>query len=793
MKRILLAALIGIFLVINTVSSQSMNFSVSPESLWLGDYTDLACVTDGVTGPVYAEITSPLYTRLPMAANESYYSYQYIPQILGTFEAYCTNDSVSSGAVSFNVSSLVLETSCPSVYSDEEVHLRARVFKKTSVLEEIKASGLEFRLYLDGTQVYTSAPYYLDDWHIDTVNASLSGRNYTLRLEAIYTGKSNYTETALEVKPALEFSVTGINPSSVRGGENMTANLLAEYHDANILSSANINVTINGQAVDFIRTTTGLTFQTPPLSPGTYGLVINLGRGSLSRTETRQLDYVIPVHGEVKDADNKGVTGTLKFSKTSYTKVISVTNGVYSDTVPAGTYEVEATFTKFRARFTGVPITSEVANLLRFDSFQNTMGGLRVVGGYALEFSQPFQRVYIEAEYDAQKITDETELEVYKCGNWNIDARKCNGNWARIASDVNAVSNKASFEVDSLSGFVLGEMSELAVSAAIDRSEYYFGQAIKLSGVVKDKNNNVVPDAVVTYYIGSLTGTLTSDGGGLFSADITVPRSEGKSVMIINASKTFYQPAGALMELTILKRNELGLVFPESPEVKEGETSEIEIKLSNSGDTTLTDVKVTLSGLPGGSDYSPKTISSLLSGEEKTVKILLNPGPEDKKVYTVTVSLAASEASYSDSFVLTVKRAIVQNNVNETENQTLTTRVPDFSAITAYFAANGTAIMNLGSVAASALVIIFLGIRAGSGRGRNPMARSSILSVLEAIKKEVIWVPRKAVKAIRRHKKPRAKVKAEPKPTEQKEGQAQGQKPKQEEPEENPEHLIGVG
>ena len=743
MKRIALITVTCIFLAINTVSA-SLELHASSDSIWFGDSLDFTCSVEDVTGTIYTEIISPLYTHLPMGTGDGNHSYRYTPQILGTFEAYCTNGSVDSVHKTFTVSSLVIEiTGIESVYSDEEVYLRSRIFKQTETLEEI-ISGLDLNIYLDDSYLDIEEPYYyMNEWHIFSKNSELDGRNYLLRLESVYEGKSNHTEAVINVKPALEFSITSINPVNVFGGEEITAVLSAKYHGSDILNLAGISAIFNDQIISFTRTANGIKIQAPEIALGTYNFIISLSYNDLQESETRQIYYVIPVHGQATDSDSIGVNGQLKFSKDGFTKTLIINNGLYSDSVPYGTYEIEAIFSKFLVRFFNVAVTQELTNILRYDSFPDlVLGGLRTAGGYAIEFTPSYSRAYIEAEYDASKVGDETKLKVYKCGNWNFDAKTCNGNWIKIQSDIDTNQNKAKFEVDSLSAFVIGEMKALEISASLDRKDYYTGQTMKLTGVVKDKDNKVVPDASVTYTVDGISDTLTTNSNGIFSADITVPRTEGRNVIIINATKVFYENAGAILEFNILRRKEFNVILPQSTEILEGEENELELILVNSGDTTLNNIRLSLNGLPSFSDYHPQTIANMMTGAEVKITITSTPQSSDKRVYTVPITIESNELTYTDSFVITVKRNTTE--VNDTTNQTVTPVIPDdefeldFSAITAYLSGNTTAIMNIGSIIALVVIIAFLGIRVNRKRKFTKMTRYYIMHILNLLKSEVI-------------------------------------------------------
>jgi len=744
MKRAMLAIVIGIFLVLDIASAAELDFHVSSGEVWIGESIDFTCVVDGVTGDIDIIIEKEdFYQPLPIGSGDGNHTHRYTPQVLGTFEAYCSNGTVNSATDEFSVSALVTEiTYLENVYSDEEVHLRCKVYRETSFLEEIK-TNISFKLFLDDDKKTIDSPYWSSgEWYIYTQEANLGGKDYTLRLESLYLDKTNYTEITFQVNPALDFSLD-FGPSEIKHGDTVTASVTAEYHGSDVYGSAGVVVTINGQVVTVTKTPTGFTFTAPSMNPGTYDLAVTLTHNDLHETITRNIHYVIPVHGTSYDANGKGVSVDLKFTKDTYSKTIKIAGGSYSDSLPFGTYTLEATYGGLKTRLTDVPVHSELSDFIRFDYFNILdAGGLNMVGGHVMEFSHTFNTAYIDASYEAAKVKDEKSLEVYRCDDWNFNSRKCSGSWVKVSSTIDEPSNRASFQVTSLSTFVIGEMKEMHVSASIDKSDYYFNQTIKLTGVVRDSNNKIVPDATVTYRIEGTQGSVRTTSNGIFSADITVPSKEGRNVLRLNATKQFYVPAGSDLDLNILRKREFNIISPMDTEI-EGE-AELELSLVNSGDSTLHDITITMTGLPLNSDYSPKTLTQLLSGQEAGIKITTTPDDSDKRIYTVAVLVESRELTFSDSFVITVKKEDQQDQ-NQTTTQPQSNETAHFilpeinlTGITSFFTADTTSLLNIGSIVASVIIITLLFIKANRKKKYTAITRYYITHILETIKKEVL-------------------------------------------------------
>ncbi len=805
MKGMLLAMIIGIFLAVNLVSAQQFDIYTDPTSVWTDDTVHFECICNEIiTDDVYTVINTPepqtVYIKMGKV-DSTHYSSQYIPQVPGDFEVYCT--SFSAGT-EYNTSIIFVRSLDLDIddllvqYTDDDISLELYVYVYEEADEPVAITTfeeLEFDLYVDGQEIEFGRSIQGEKWTLDITGYDPDPGAHTLRVVASYDGKNVQEDIPFEMDPAFEFEIGSMTPEEVLNGDTLTIYLTSSYHQSNVLPSTNVSVYLDGQEMSFEKSASSISFDVPAKGPGSYILSIEGEYGELSHTINGQVDYVIPVHGETFDADDKGVYGTLTFSRTSYSKNVPVTNGIYSGYITTGTYEVRADFDSFDARFTSVPITGEIENIIRYDKFTSAdIAGLRIVGGYALEFSPAFNRVYIEADYDAGKLSggDESGIEVYKCHYWNLDARKCRSinDWVLVDSDVNTGSNRVLFEVDSLSGFVIGEPKDLEISATLDMDEYFYGEVMHLTGVVKDQDNKPVDGATVEYSVSGSGDSLTTDSGGIFSADIIVPKREGNNILILNTSKTFYHQAGEMLEFKVFKREEIELELPQDAEVTVGETGTFTITIRNTGDIVLDNAEISFTGLPKDSSFAPHKFNHIDTGGSKDVQLTLTA--KEKRVLTITAQIDSDQLSYSDSFVIRVNDA--------QSNETVAAEPPppiNFTGMISLLSGSGAAAMNIISVIASVVVIAFLGMKANRKRKFNGAARDYIVHFLNTIKKEVFRDNVKSIVRRRSRSRGSTKKKNTEKPARNKRGRPKGstKKPAESihEEDEYAPHMTGVG
>jgi hypothetical protein len=723
-----------------------LTIEIEPNEIWIDNPVNISCYfNENVTTPqtVWAYVTPTNQNLSLNLVNLSYYVREYSPPLLGTYTVFCSNGTSNSNQKMFTVNDLKLNIieSPKSIYTDENLEIKANI-TKISDSEESISSNVNFKVFINENEVPINEDntYFMSNrWIITT--GSLSNFNpgsYTLHLETslnlIGKTKTVSDDKSLEIYPALEFYISSINPSNIIGSENVTIKLYAAYHNSSILNSANISLSINNQNIAFKKIADGIIFQAPSLNPGSYNLKVELEYEGMKYSDSKNIEYVISLHGEVVDADGKSVSGKIRLVKEGWSQTILISNGVYSGYVPKGTYTISVTFPKLSATFTNVLISDEVKNLIRYDSFdQAALEGIKTAANFALEFALDFEKLFLEVEYDAKKISDETAIEVYTCSNWNLDARTCTGKWEEVDSTINSIANLAKFELSHLSAFLIGERKGLQIESKLDKAQYYLGEPMELTGIIRE-DYKPVDDALVRYEIEGVTGETRTNANGVFSIELQAPNKEGTYTLIINASKLLYKPTTTSKEFSVTKKKEITLILPLSAEVVVGLNSSLEISVLNSGQEALHNFRVDITGIPNEwFDFSPKTWNVSAVGEEKKIEIRVNPKSPEKNAYNIMVEVKSDEMEKKDSFVLSVRKPKTGTG------ETATVTQPKGFQITAHLISNTVNLINSLSIIASG-TIIFLLIK----RARRKISGSrNYINLLRSIKQEVMRSIRK--------------------------------------------------
>jgi hypothetical protein len=293
---------------------------------------------------------------------------------------------------------------------------------------------------------------------------------------------------------------------------------------------------------------------------------------------------------------------------------------------------------------------------LRVDQFGKAvkMPGLKVAGGVAVEFAQEFEQAELEVWYDSRVILNEMLIKVYGCANWNFQARVCAGDWQPIAAEIDTIRDVAKFTVTHLSAFIVGQMASLNVVVVLDKDQYFLNEQIGVSGVVRDEEGAVIEGANVSYEFVGSEGEVFTNREGVFSLSLLSPTKSGKYTLTITASKGNYVSASVTREVSVTARRDLAIVFGLHQTVEAGKNQTINIKLINSGQTDLHNLRITISGLPADwFDFSPHTHALLEPGAELLIRVKISAPPQlEATSHRMKVDVVSDEVEKSDSFVL---------------------------------------------------------------------------------------------------------------------------------------------
>ncbi len=750
MKRLI--PLVACLLLASTALAQESRIEVLPGEPWQGEPIGITCWFEQDPGPtVWAEITGRITKEISLTRlNDSYFSASYTLPVTGQYAIRCTNGSVESPEAGICVSKLDMEISgCPGqAFTDQGIRIEATVVKDSYDYETAINSSVGFSVTLNGAGLNITDSYYMSGsecWVIETdTMEGFSPGSYSLKLDAEYQGREVSGQVPIDVTMPMEFSIESVSPDGVHGGENVTVELMALYHNSSVLAASGLSAMLDGDALPIERTSSGFAFSCPELEPEPHTLEVNLDYMGFPASDTMPLYYMIQVQGEIRNADNGGVSASMRFLGNGWQKSIRTNvNGAFDTDVPAGTYALEMGFpSAISARVEGLDIYGELDDFVRFDTFTSSeIDGIRVAKVFAIEFSPEFDSMAVTAEYDGSVVSDESRLMVYTCDDWNIDSRSCSGKWEALDFEIDNMQNEVEFNVEHLSGFIIGKRGELELDTSINRRDYVTGQKIELSGIVRDESNKPVYDARVSYSIpDGADGSVRTNTNGIFSASIPVPAEGGEHTLTAEATKGFRKHDTKNFDFTVLTLKDFTIIPPLRVDASEGSAVSPEIIIINTGQDELENFRVRLSGIPEEwYQAEPERWGSLLPDEEVKVSLNMVPESPEKEIYTISIDVSCDQASKSESFVMYVKPLKEDNEAEPIETNASNTEAFPLDSITLYLTGSYEAVINTLSLLASAGMLFLIARRL---RMRNrPASRAWLMALLGSVKAEVMKVP----------------------------------------------------
>ncbi len=745
---------VGVVLVIWLLSaaqavSAHLSIEARPGEVMVGDTLTVDCYSsEPMNSTMEWHITSPISNSWEMTQiNETHY--QHAKEITSFFEPdtytiHCSNGSMSSPDNSFVVYEIGTDiTECgDSAYSDQMLEIRVQVTKNTGTTQYL-GDGVIFRVFLDNTELeLADNPFYYpseNEWLLVTKNlSSFAPGDYILRVEAEYNGRVFSDAKPFTVRPEYEFYIDSVSPSEINGGETVSVGLVAEHHGAPILNESELDVLFNGEDIGFEKTGDGFVFTAPELGSGTYELFVGMDYNGVSLNDTEDIRYMIHISGELIDANGKAVSGSIKFTRDAYQKTITTnSDGSYTGNIPSGTYKITATLPGVKVTVFNAAITGTWDNAMRFDLFtgQNLLEGLQEGMAFALELPVDFDDVSFEAGYDPKRISDESGLKVYACDEWNLEARRCEGEWERISADVDTSANKVNFMVSHLSAFVAGNSRPLFIDAKTDRDRYFVGERIEVSGYVRNKNGGVIPDADIEVRAGSVSEKGKTNHNGVFSLQIEAPDEEGNHTVLVTASKGLYEAATQSIGVSVEKQKGITVTVPVSASISVNASSSMEISVFNSGQDTLRDLEVSITGLPEGTfSYEPEVIRKLDPGEEEKVLLRVSLPASSKKSYVVGIGIKGEGVEKDENFVVSVSGQLGENASQEGVSSEGSGSGTGMDFISAFLFLDASGMVNVASVIASVAILVILLFKM---KGKTRTTRTYVSNLIGSVKQEV--------------------------------------------------------
>lgn len=741
--------------------------SVSPESpVWTGDTVTVSaqCETDGVMEDVFVNIKH-YYTgsefRIPMSEEGGMYvsGFDTRSKYLGAYDV-LVNCSATEGGnpvteeehsylVVQELSLDIVDSYPEEIFDDNTIDMYVSIVKTHDQEEVVNSLGdVVFSYSVNGGEYVLLQPGQVSfreasgNWVVYLPPMGEAG-DAVLAIEATYKDKTVTDDLLEEVLPSKDFHITSVEPAELTGGENVTIILGASYHGSSILDDIldDVSVSLGAREMVFLWGDGEIIFQAPELEPGKYDLAVSVDfRGDLDRDgdeeviesiSEKNVYYVVPISGDMLDAENKVVEGSMEFEMDGWSKIIGFGGGRYSSHLPDGEFDVTVNLPDVLVELTDVEVDGEAEDIIRYDSFGDVeLEGLSIASSLALEFGLDFDTASVRMEYNPLNI-DEGRIGVFTCNGWNLDSRECSGKWSEIDSVVDIVANTVSFETEHFSAFVIGERESLEIEARINKDVYFLEEEIKVTGVVRSEGVGVVSGARVSYILGEESGVVRTDSDGVFSMTLDAPKVEGIQYLVLEAGKSAYKPEDREIDIKVVKSKDLVWILPMKAQSYDGRKSTFQFSLENSGQENLRDIQIWVSGIPEDwFDYQPKEVRELRRGEEVIVVLEVTPANPEKNAYTINIRAKSGDIEEKDSFGLNI-------NPEAPTGQEEAEPVPITDSITSYFLSIPPDFINVVSIILSVVVILSLSLRLKRKNITRKHISENVMNFMNGIRFEI--------------------------------------------------------
>lgn len=496
-------------------------------------------------------------------------------------------------------------TSYPSkVYVNDEISIYFDVKKDgQSVINDT----INFTVYLDNKKQSLGIPPFYEiskGWVLRFPAPSKSG-SYNIKVKAKYQRAIIEDEVTINVEDKLKMELTSINKTEFYGGEVVSTKLIAYWKGEPIkIQKEDLTLTLEDSLIEIKNISydgyqTIVTFVMPEMKPGIYNLAFLLTYNGEKAQVFRQITYPAKIVGSIKEIGGNAISTRIIFSSRNMQKTFSTDNkGNYNIEIIPGVYDVEFQFGNFaKLKLFDANITSS-NDIIKFSRIKNIkLEGISVTSAYAFETTLSYKYATIEMLYDATKILNESSIEVFKCDSWNFAAQKCLTNFKKVGAEIDKVRDIVKINTTSLSAFAIGKRKNLKLDVSATKKEYILFEPIKISGIVLDEDNNRISGAKITAKLGNITAYTTSDNKGIFEINLEGMKKEGNYSISVEASKKPFIPTKTSFEIKVIRTKELA-ISASSAKVMQGENVTSSIIIANTGQTTLTNAKISLTGIP---------------------------------------------------------------------------------------------------------------------------------------------------------------------------------------------------
>jgi len=568
-----------------------------------------------------------------------------------TFSCENNNTDVDITWRVFNVSELTGSFNVPSLaYIGDLIDIDVALRKDDTLLPE----NAIFEVYLNGDQKTIEEEYYneTENWWTVKVNTPSITGIFNLDVIAKYDRTKTINNSTIEIKQPLEFELISIDNTWILPDDVITLIFNALFKGNTIdLEEEYLNIKIGSeicsiQSISQVGNYSYVEIVAPNVSAGKQNLNITFSYMDFVKDVSEEIEYVLSISGRILNSDDEAVNTELRFKNDEIDETfVTESNGSYSGRLPIGDYDLELTFPNSKLFLYDVTI-DEFNDSIKFDNTTTEISieGVDVVENFVYEIELTYSDVYLEMEYDDEGIFDEDNIVIYKCENWNFDEVTCSGDWGLIEPEIDKGENLVKINTTALSAFLIGYKREMLLEFSLDKDEYFLKDTIKITGIVEDNDESSISDADIKMSISdtSITASTKTDSNGEFSLEFEGPENEGTYTVSVTAEISSLGSVSKSTTIKMLKKESLSLEIPGDIQVKEGQSLTTEVLIKNTGKIDLSDLTLSLTGIP--EEYytlSTTQIDQLTIDEEKKIPI------------TFIIPVNASEESYTGKFNVT--------------------------------------------------------------------------------------------------------------------------------------------
>lgn len=647
------------------------NISITPSNPWVGWDVGITAEcndTSNNIAEVYANVSGPQmsFSNIPLnyLSGETYGLSLMGNDLAGTgvynVNVGCINDAgeESRDSGTFTVSMLTGDiTKVVDIlgYSSDGVIYAGEYFDAYFLVKKDGSpitAGVGYSMVLNngGKNIQEPIPYVIGNGHRLRATAPGNYGSYVLEITADYQGEQVTDTMQIDVMDLLTLELLSIDKSSISRIEPITINIKATERGSPIMiSEQDLSIVVgpNDVGIGSISQTGSsynVEFTPPNLSPGKYRLKVGFDHDGKTRYVERDLIYTIPVSGEISQ-NGKGLNVAISFDDENgvTTRFATDSNGLYAGAITPGTYDVILEHSDCKITFYDV-VVDDFDDPIKYSSLgTKALPGINNAGLFAIETALDYSSATMEMSYYEKSVEGpESDLEVYRCSDWNGD--ECYTEWEEVDSDIDTVRNIAVVDTNSMSAYAVGTREGISIETGIDKQEYNLYETLLLEGIVTFGDNEKLPEATITAKIKgtSITKTAETNSEGIFSLDLTVPDAEGDYDIEVTVDKEPFRQVKAIESFSVVKSKGISIVIPSGIKMEVMQNKTVEFSVKNTGQLSLTGVSISIENIPdsiaaildteGTDEISPQEEFSLLvdftsldnSTKTHTMKIVVN-------------------------------------------------------------------------------------------------------------------------------------------------------------------------